>query len=310
MVNFMKKIPAGMLLVPMVVSALINTINPEFFHIGGITEALLGADSMPFLIGLISFFSGVAIETSNLRILLKRHGVLALSKIIWVIIVSLIYMSLFGQDGILGISAVALTVALSGINPSLYVSIVNNYGNKIDEAAYGIFGIFSAPFLPVLVYSIQGTGNIDWMPVISTLLPLILGILLGMMDSNFRKVFHNGVGLLIPVIGWKIGQGMNLLQVLDSGISGIILTILFYILLIPLITIDRNVLKNDGIVGIGMNATPGTAASFPLIIGLSNPEIMPYMRGAAAQLVTVTIITAFLTPILSKQLYLRNNANK
>ncbi|MBG9988002.1 2-keto-3-deoxygluconate permease [Aerococcaceae bacterium DSM 111176] len=39
MVNFMKKIPAGMLLVPMVISALINTLNPEFFHIGGITEA-------------------------------------------------------------------------------------------------------------------------------------------------------------------------------------------------------------------------------------------------------------------------------
>ncbi len=306
MVNFMKKVPAGMLLVPMFISALKNTSNPEFFHIGGVTEALLGGESMSFLIGLISFFSGVAIDFSSLKVLLKRHGVLVLSKIILVIILSLLYMHFFGQEGILGISAVALTVALSGINPSLYVSIVNNYGSKIDEAAYGMFGIFSAPFLPVLIYSTQGSGSIDWMPVISIFIPLLLGIILGTLDPKFRQVFDNGVGLLIPIIGWKIGQGMNLLQVIDSGLSGILLTVIFYILLMPLVFIDKKDLKYDGIVGLGMNATPGTAASFPMIIGLSNPAVMEYVPEAATQLVTVTIITAFLTPILFKQLYIRN----
>lgn len=37
MVKFMKKLPAGTLLVPMLLSALLHTLWPDLLHIGGIT---------------------------------------------------------------------------------------------------------------------------------------------------------------------------------------------------------------------------------------------------------------------------------
>lgn len=40
MLKFMKKIPGGLLLIPMLVSALFTTFFPGIFNVPGITEAL------------------------------------------------------------------------------------------------------------------------------------------------------------------------------------------------------------------------------------------------------------------------------
>ena len=42
MLKFMQKIPAGTLIVPMLISALLATFWPTLFHIGGITQDFLG----------------------------------------------------------------------------------------------------------------------------------------------------------------------------------------------------------------------------------------------------------------------------
>lgn len=37
----------------------------------------------------------------------------------------------------------------------------------------------------MLIYAISGQGEIQWMPIISTILPLILGMILGNLDKDF-----------------------------------------------------------------------------------------------------------------------------
>lgn len=200
----MRTVPAGTFLVPMLLSALLYTVWPDLLQIGGVTEAFLGGGSMNVIIGLVTFCSGIGIELKSIGQLIKRHGVLLVVKLLLTTGLGLGYVALFGQEGIFGISALAFIVTISSVNAALYVSLVNDYGTKVDSAAFGIISIFTIPVVPIFVYALQGTAGIDLSPVLNILIPLILGIILGNLDPEFRDLFANGVGLLIPIIGWKI----------------------------------------------------------------------------------------------------------
>jgi 2-keto-3-deoxygluconate permease len=310
MVNFMKRIPAGTFLIPMLLSALLYTIAPSLFQIGGVTEALLGGESVSFIIGMITFTSGINVDLNVISKLLKRHGSVFLSKIVLSIVLSLIYMSLFGQSGIFGVSALAFTIAMSSINPALYISLIDDHGDDVDAAAFVLASLFSIPALPMLIYALGSGGSVDWMPIISIIIPLILGVILGNLDPNFRDLFAGGVPILLPILGWNIGQGMNLLVALRSGISGIILAIMYYALItIPMVFIDRRIKKDDGIVAVSLNSVAGSASAFPLIIAAANPIVGPYVDSASAQVLTVALITVILTPIASRMLIQQRSNN-
>lgn len=310
MVKFMNKIPAGTFLVPMLLSALVYTIWPSLFSsIGGVTEAFLGGSGTNFIIGLICFCSGIGINVNTLGKLFKRHGVLLLVKLVLCIALGLGFIALFGQSGIWGISALAFIVAICSMNPALYVSIVSDFGDEVDKAAIGLVGLFGIPAVPMLIYAISGQGKIEWMPIISTILPLILGMILGNLDKDFSKIFGAGISVLLPILGWNIGQSMNLIEGLQSGIYGVILVVLFYILMSPLVLVDKKVLKNDGIAALSMNSVAGVSASFPAIVAQSNPDLAPYVTSATTQIVTVAIITILITPMLTRMLHKRTYQN-
>lgn len=310
MVKFMNKIPAGTFLVPMLLSALVYTIWPSLFSsIGGVTEAFLGGSGTNFIIGLICFCSGIGINVNTLGKLFKRHGVLLLVKLVLCIALGLGFIALFGQSGIWGISALAFIVAICSMNPALYVSIVSDFGDEVDKAAIGLVGLFGIPAVPMLIYAVSGQGKIEWMPIISTILPLILGMILGNLDKDFSKIFSAGISVLLPILGWNIGQSMNLIEGLQSGIYGVILVVLFYILMSPLVLVDKKVLKNDGIAALSMNSVAGVSASFPAIVAQSNPDLAPYVTSATTQIVTVAIITILITPMLTRMLHKRTYQN-
>lgn len=303
MVQFMKKIPAGTFLVPMLLSALLYTIWPDLLQIGGVTEAFLGGGNMNFIIGLITFCSGVGIKTKSIGQLLKRHGVLLVVKLVLTVALGLGFVALFGQEGIFGVSALAFIVTITSINAALYVSLVDDYGSEVDQAAFGIISIYTIPVVPVFIYALQGTAGIDLMPVVNILIPLILGIILGNLDPEFRDIFGSGVSLLIPVIGWKTGQTLNLLDVLQSGFMGIVLAIVFYVLMSPLVFTDKKLLNHNGVVPMSMNAVAAFSSSFPAIIAQTTPAVEPYVASATAQVLAVSLVTVFVTPIFTKRLY-------
>lgn len=304
MVKFMSRIPAGTFLVPMILSALVYTIWPNLFsNLGGVTDAFLGGSGTAFIIGMLSFVSGMGINFKTIGKLLKHHGVLLLVKFILCVVLGLLYVTFFGQSGIFGISALAFIVALCSINPALYISLTKDFGDEIDVAAFGLIGLFGIPAAPMFIYAISGQGAIDWMPIISTILPLILGIILGNLDKDFPKLFGPAIGVLLPILGWNIGQGMNLIEGVQSGVYGLLLVFVFYFFMSPLYLTDKNLLKKDGVVGLSMTSVAGVSASFPAIIAQANPALSPFVAGATAQIVTATIITALLTPVLVRKIY-------
>lgn len=302
MLKFMKKIPAGTLIVPMLVSALLHTLWPDLLHIGGITEDFIGGRSINFIIGMLTFSSGLGIDLESLKKVMKRQGVIMLVKIIVAVGLSLLYISVFGGSGIFGISAIAVTVALISMNPALYISLVDDFGAEVDKAAFGFTGLFSIPVIPVLIYSFDGQGAVDWLPIVSTIIPLLLGILLGNLDTDFKDFFAGTIPILLPLLGWNMGQSMNLVDAFNAGLSGVLLAVIYYVAMSSIVFFDRQVLKNDGVAAMAMNSVAALSTSIPAILAQSNPDLQQYVPSAIAQILMCNIISVFVTPIIVRKL--------
>ncbi|MBG9983433.1 2-keto-3-deoxygluconate permease [Aerococcaceae bacterium DSM 111022] len=302
MLKFINKIPAGTFLVPLLLSMLCYTFWPDMTRIGGITEAVFSGDYQNFIVGVLCVFSGTGINLKTIDKMLKRQGVLLIVKFVVAIVLGLLFLNFVGLDGVWGISALAFVVVVASINPAVYLGIAKEYGTLDDQGAYGFTGLFSIPFVPMLIFGIYFSGGIagmDWMPVISTLIPLGIGIILGNLDSGFKDLFVPGVGATLPLLGWNIGQSSNLFDALESGIPGIALTIFFLITCLALYFTDTLLLKNDGVIALAMFNVAGLSVSTPAVLAALYPQLQGDMISATAQVLTACVITSIISPIIT-----------
>ena len=303
MLDTIKRIPAGTFLVPMLTSALIYTFWPNLFQIGGLTEHIFGGAGTNGLIGAICFASGTGIDLKKIGYALKRQGVMLLVKFILGVSISLLYISLFGQPGILGVSALAFTITICSINPAVYLSLMQQFGNKQDTAVYGITGLFSIAAVPMIVYGLASGGGMDWMPVISVLIPMVAGVVFGNIDRKFADFFMPALPALTFLMGWNLGYGLNLIESFQAGVGGIVVTIMFYAINFVFIIIDRYVLKNDGTVGATFLTVAGLSVSTAGILGAIYPEVLgTYVTPAASQVLLAVVVTSVITPFIVAKL--------
>ena len=308
MLNAINKVPAGTFLVPMLMSAFLFTFWPNLFQIGGLTQHIFGGDGTNGIIGAICFCSGTGINLKKIGYALKRQGVLLVAKFIVGVSVSLLFISFFGQAGVLGISALAFTITMCSINPAVYLSLMQQYGTEQDTAVYGITGLFSIAAVPMIVYGIAGGGGMDWMPVISVVIPMAAGVVFGNIDPDFRAYFMPALPALTFLMGWNLGYGLNLIDAFKAGGGGFILSILFYIVSISMLLIDRYVLKNDGSVGATFMTVAGLSVSTAGILGNIYPDLLgPYVSSAASQVLLAVVVTSVLTPNVVAKLSTREN---
>lgn len=294
----MMNLPAGSFLVPMFISATLFTLWPNLFKIGGITEAIFGGSGVSTIVGILSFAGGTLVDVTHLNYLLKRHGLLLLIKIVFVIIIGVMFINVFGQEGIFGISAIAFITAIVSINPAIYMSLANQYGDNLDKATFGILGIFTIPTIPLIIYGISSGGSIDWLPVLSTLLPTLLGIGIRMLDIDFTAFLSAAIPPITFLMGWNIGQTMNLVDSLQAGLGGIILVLLYYLFNSPLFVVDKLLLKENGLFPLMTLSMAGVSAASPLVVSLNYPVISAYVVEAQTQLLMGVLITSILTPII------------
>lgn len=308
MLNAIKKVPAGTFLVPMLTSAFIYTFWPNLFQIGGLTEHIFGGAGTNGIIGAICFCSGTGIDLKRLNYALKRQGVLLAAKFAIGGAASLLFISLFGQAGFFGISALAFTITICSINPAVYLSLMQQFGTEEDTAVYGITGLFSIAAVPMIVYGIASGGTMDWMPVLSTLIPMAAGVIFGNLDPEFRTFFMPALPALTFLMGWNLGYGLNLIESLRAGGGGIILAILFYAINVSMLVIDKFVLKNDGAVGATFMTVAGLSVSTAGILGSVYPDLLgEYVTAAASQVLLVVVITSVITPFIVAKLSDREN---
>ncbi len=294
---WIKKIPGGLLLVPMMIVAVINTFCPELVRIGGATEALFTNTNTMYAVGLMLFFSGTQCMVGQVKEMVKVGGLLCLLKILIMVAASIIVQRFFGPDGFWGISLVAFLAVLASTNPGLYIALVTD--NPTAVSVFSLLNLLVMPIAPVMALNLASGYGMDWNSVLSILIPFFLGMLLGNLDGEIRRLFSNGCTLVLPFMGFCLGGSINLIAAMKAGAGGILCAGLFYLLTwIPLYTAERFILKRDGLVATAMSAIASFTATAPGMAAAANPFFEPYVETAVAQIALASLVTSLITPVL------------
>lgn len=298
-----KKIPGGLLIVPMMLAAIVNTVFPQFFQMGDPTTALFTSKGTMVLIGMILLVSGTQLNLRKLPVTLKRAGMHCLARVLIAWLFGWAFVQWFGVEGFGGISAVAFIAVLTSCNPGLYLALMNSYGDDVDRAAFGILNLIAVPVIPVMILNSASGVGIDYLSVLATLVPFLIGILLGNLDGNIQKMFAPGTVILLPFLGTSFGSNIDLSVAFRSSLSGLLVTLLFFILcLLPLIMIDRVLLKRPGYAAAATCSVAGLSMVVPSMAAGFNPAYAPYVEPAIAQIAFAVILTSITVPYVVKRL--------
>src|SRR5690625_340853 len=227
----LERIPGGMMVVPLLLAATLNTFFPELLRIGNFTEALF-VDGASTLIALFLLCTGAQINFRNVGVSLGKGVTLLTTKWIVGAAVGLLAYIFAGADGLwLGLAPIAIIAAMTNSNGGLYVALVGQYGDKTDRAAYSLLALNDGPFFTMVALAIFGAmGFVDGMfsvvSFVSVLLPIIVGMVLGNLDDEMRAFLDKGSSMLIPFFAFALGMGIDFGSIIDGGLSGVILGLL------------------------------------------------------------------------------------
>ena len=280
-----ERIPGGMMVVPLVIGALINTFAPQSLEIGGFTTSLF-KNGAPALIGAFLLCMGAGISFKAAPQALLQGGTITLTKLIVAIALGLGVDYLFGMDGIFGLTGVAIIAAMSNSNGGLYAALVGEFGNKRDVGAISILSLNDGPFFTMIALGAAGMANIPLMALVAVLVPLIVGMILGNLDPHMRDFLTKGGPILIPFFAFALGAGINLEMLLQGGLGWFN------------IRADRLV-GGSGIAGAAASSTAGNAVATPLAIAQADPSLEAIALSAAPLIAASVITTAILTPVLT-----------
>jgi 2-keto-3-deoxygluconate permease len=299
--KFIGKIPGGLMIIPMLITAIINTVAPGALQIGSATSGIFTSAGTMTIVGIILFIAGSQLKVKQLGMAIKRGGILCIAKIAIGFAVSFIVFGLFGDKGVLGISAMAFVIALSSCNPGVYMALVQQYGDVVDEAAFGLLNVVAVPALPILILSISSGGGFDVMSVVAVLVPFIVGMILGNLDDGIAKLMAPGTPICLVFLGFCFGSNINLINAVKAGPSGLLVALIYLIVTVPVfLAVDKFIIRRPGYAGVAFSSIAGISAAVPGIIAEIMPQFAPYAPTATAQMALAVVITSFSAPFITK----------
>lgn len=292
-----QRIPGGLMAVPLLLGALINTLFPHALQIGGFTTGLFTGSSA--LMGLFLVCSGASIRFNQVGVPLYKGATLTLIKLMLGIGIGWGVQMIFGKAGFFGLTPFVLIAALTNSNGAIYTTLASQYGDATDVGAISILSLNDGPFFTMIALGATGLADIPIMSLIAAIIPIIVGFILGNLDEDIRKLLEGSVTMVIPFCAFALGGSMNLLTIVQAGFSGILLGVL-----VVLITgfggflIYNIVLQRKGCVGAAVGTTAGNAIATPAAVAAADPSLEPFVAAATTQIAAAVIITALLCPLL------------
>lgn len=307
-VENMKKFPSGMMVIPLIIGTLINTFIPHILEIGGFTTALFKTGT-PTMVGLFILCSGASINFKEVGVPLIKGSVLTLLKFIIGVLIGWGLNLIFGDKAILGLGPLAVITAVTNSNGAIYTALAQEFGDKTDPGAIAILSLNDGPFLTMIALGTTGIAEIPIIAFVAALVPLIIGMILGNLDDEFRKILQNGLLMILPFNGFLFGSNINLRQIFEAGIGGISLGIITFvftgILTYYIYSFIRG--KKDPM-GMAIGTTGGNAIAVPAAVAMADPTLEPIVPIATAQVAASVVITTIITPFLTG--YFSKKANK
>jgi 2-keto-3-deoxygluconate permease len=302
-----EKIPGGMMIVPLFVGVILNTFFPAVLNIGGLTTSL--AKGSGALIGAFLLCMGAGINFRSTAMALKKGAAVTLTKFLVGALLGIVVAKFFGDEGIFGLSALAIISAMTNTNGGLFAALTGEFGDETDVGAIAILSVNDGPFLTMVALGTAGLANLPILPLVGVILPLIIGVLLGNLDEDLRVFLLKGGMILIPFFAFALGAGLNLQTIVEAGLPGVLLGVVttFFGGIFNVMS-DRAV-GGSGVCGAAASSTAGNAVATPAAIALIDPSVAPIVSVATSQIAAAVVTTIVLTPVLT-QLVAKKLRNK
>lgn len=298
--NFLKKVPAGMMVIPLLLGSLIVTIFPNAFEIGGLTAAVFSSAGTNTLLGAQLFCMGTALSVKDMPKVLKRGGVLLLAKFAIGAGIGILVGKVFGTAGFLGLTPLAIICAVTNSNGSVYLTLMGEYGDEADCGCFPLLALNDGPFFTLVALGASGLANIPFQSLIAAIIPIALGMLLGNLDKGLRDLFAPMGSAIIPLIGFALGTGINLTNVIKGGFPRILLGLITvfvgggFILLC-----DKFITRRPGYAAWAVATTAGNAVAVPAAVALIDTAWEPYVATVTVQVAASVVVSCILAPIIT-----------
>jgi 2-keto-3-deoxygluconate permease len=295
-----RKVPAGMMVVPMVLGSLINTFVPEIVKIGSFTTATFTSAGTATAIGIQLFCLGTTLQLSDMPKVLKRGGLLLIAKFIIGAAIGIAIGILCGKAGFLGLTTLAVISAVTNSNGSVYLALMTEYGDETDCASMALLSINDGPFLTLVAMGASGLANIPLVALVAAVGPLLMGMILGNLDKEIPKFVAPAGTILIPFVGFCLGAGIKLTNLVKGGFGGILLGLICCLVGgIFIVACERFIGHRPGYAAWGVSTTAGNAVAVPAAVALIDPAWAPYESVATAQVAAAAVVTAIMVPFIT-----------
>ena len=256
------------------------------------------APGYPTVLGMYLFTVGTKMTMRAApRMLVRGLGLLS-AKVGTATLFALAVAHLFGGN-LLGLSTLAVMVAMSDTNGGMFLALTGVMGDKDDTGTYVVQSIETGPFLTMLIFVGTGLAVIPWLTMVSVIAPIVVGAILGNLDDELKEFFGSHEAIIVPFMAFTLGQTINLKSVVTAGLPGVALGLTVVIVTgVVCIMVDR-LLGGSGVAGAAASSTAGNSAAVPQAVALADPSFAAVAPAATVQVAASVIVTAILTPLLT-----------
>lgn len=295
----MQRFPGGMMVIPLLLAALLNTFLPHALRIGGFTEQLFVSGSSP-LIALYLLCAAAGIDVKKVGKPLEKGVVLFVAKVISGLVIGLIVAHFYGIKGLLGISPLALIPAMTAINGGLFGGLAGEFGDSTDVGGLALILLGCSPFFTLIALGASGLISVPYIAIFAVIFPMIVGFVLGNLDHDWKEMLTKAQHFLVPFFAWSLGMNLNFHQLVAAGLQGILLGLFTLLVTGGLGFLGYRLFFRDTTPAVGMavGTTAGLSVAFPAVIAQLAPEYTHVAAVAAAQISSAVIVTAILCPLL------------
>ncbi len=262
----MKRFPGDTIVVPMLIGVVLNSFVPQVLQIGGFFTGMVKGTSA--LVGVFLLFMGATIDIKSTPKAIKIGAVIIGTKVALSVALGL-GVAFFFNDNFLGLSSLAIT--------SLSVG----------------------PTVTMIALSSAGLASISIGSIVGSILPLILGIILGNVSPWFKQTLSAGVTPSIIVVGFALGCGMSIQQLFQGGLSGILLGLITVFVVGGVTILMDKITGGNGVAGAAISSTAASGVSNPGALAAVDPAYAAIAPIATAQVAASVLVTSFLTPMLA-----------
>lgn len=309
-----KKIPGGLMVVPLLLGAFINTFFGRSilgltetgiwdWYGGTFTDFLFKSGAMPIL-AVFLFCNATTIDFKKAGLPLYKGVVITTVKVGIGIIVGILVGKIWGPDGVLGLAPLAIVGAIANSNGGLYAALAGEYGDATDVGAVSILSINDGPFFTMVALGAAGVATIPISTLIGCVVPIVIGCILGNLDEDIRKFCEPAATIMIPFFAFPLGAGLHLSNLLKAGVPGIILGVAC-----TLITglagyfVYKLLRMKYPEVAAGIGTTAGNAAATPAAVAAADASLLLVAEAATVQITAAIIVTSILCPLLTSFLH-------